>query len=95
MYLFPRIIWSHIWLGNQYVPYIHAVCYVETPAGTFVKSGHAREGCRGPLPRQQQAGAQNRTGFVNAAQQGSVTGWIGDERIVNGDFSAPVPLKVR
>lgn len=45
----------------------------------------AREGGLqgGPLHRQQQAGAQNRTGFVSAAQQGSVTGWVGDERNVS------------
>lgn len=75
MYLFPRIIWSHIQLGNQCVPHIHAVCHVKkTPAGIFTKSGYEGEGSGGPLPRQPQAGAQTRTGFINAEQWVSVTG---------------------
>lgn len=74
MYLFPRIIWSHIQLGNQWVPHIHVVCHVKTPVGTFIQSGHEREGPGDPLPRQQQAGAQNRTDFISDVQRVSGTG---------------------
>lgn len=68
-YLFPRIIWSYIWLGNQWVPHIHAVRHQQ---GLLLVK--AQEEGLWSLPRQQQAGAENKAGLFRALQWVSGTG---------------------
>lgn len=67
-YLFPRIIWSYIWLGNQWVPHIHAV---HQQGLLLVKA--QEEGLWSP-PGQQLAGAENKAGLLSALQWVSGTG---------------------
>lgn len=67
-YLFPRIIWSYFWLGNQWVPHIYAV---HQQGLQLVKA--QEEGLWSP-PRQQQAGAENKAGLLSALQWVSGTG---------------------
>lgn len=88
-YLFPRISWSYIWLGNQWVPQIHAMHQQE-----LLFSQGTR---RGPVVTSQAAASRGRE-HGRFAQCSAVGFWnrvAREKKELQQDFKQQLPQRLK